>query len=327
MKNLKQFLSLFVLGIACAGITHPNSVLQARDQSSNMHTFVSCGVLETKHVGHQSAQEALYDAFFKYFKVHALAYQSRGRANYLTSGNRRLFMPQDYRDNAWHSVRLFFYACSLCMFLSANICAMEPLDAFNSVSSRSFGRVNNRRYQEVSCFPCCDKKKKPLSADEKAARDTATLIKAVKKNDSRKVIGFLYHGDALNRKDDRGLTALHYTACALNLNMARYLLSTPRIDLTVTSPQGLTALRMVQLQQAVARGEELERCHKFIELIRKREEQQEIESRYIYTMDIGNRYPTADEDGNLWVWMRGEHVKCGTIGPPAGQADMEACVL
>lgn len=352
MKILKQLLAPFVLSVIFAGIVHAHSVVQTRAQS---YIFIPCtkliqtqeafalqGLFENKCVSNKEAQEMLYDAFFKHVKVHAIADSARGRNKVVVCAKRR---KENAQHDAWvpwdmealqRSIKqllmMFAFSATCAHFaygMEHRPMATNRIYSHNFVlqSTRNSSYANNRQYEKVSCFPCCVKKEKPLSPEEKLARNTALLIKAVQKSDTRTVMGYLYHGDELNRKDEYGLTALHYAARNLNVAVARYLLSTPRIDLTVTSPQGLTALRIVQLQQEDARGEVLERCNQFIQLIRKREAQEEVESRYIYTMDIGDRYPVEDKEGNLWTIVQGRVVKCGAIGPRVEREEMEACVF
>lgn len=271
-----------------------------------------------KNVQTKTAQEAAYETFFQFMKDQAVLYKPRSFYRVGTVGRKVNHLASNIPVDVI-STRLLYYqifAVLLSFFFSANVCAMELVDR---LPRKTFSKANNRRYEKVSCFPCGKKKKSVMPTRKELDIITSKkLLEAVKKGNTKEVYFNCSYGNAINIKDEHGFAPLHYAVGSLLVKISETLLSVSHINLESTTPQGFTALQMLQHGRAsLEKEEDIKRCDTIIGLIhtcyQKKEKKRERRQLYVFTEDIGDQEPVEDRDGKLWISKNGGFHICGYV--------------
>lgn len=269
-----------------------------------------------KKVHTKTAQEAAYDTFFQFIKDQAVLYKPRSNYRIVGMAGRKEDDLASMPGDVTRMLRSTLFVLLLSVFCSANAFAMELVDR---LPRKTFGMANNRRYEEVSCFPC-GKKKKPvlLTREELDLITSKKLLEAVKQGNRKEVYFNCRYGNAINIKDENGFAPLHYAARSLFVTVAQELLSVSHIDLEITTPQGFTALQMLERGRGSLELEgHINRCNAIIDLIHKcyeiKEKKRQRTLLYVLTEDIGDQDPVEDHEGGLWILKNRDFHKCGYV--------------
>lgn len=262
--------SMFLYIVMLQGTVHASSFMQTVIMRPLMQSTVAhegiCPFTVTRDI-----QETLWQVMFHQIKTQALAYCPRGRSD----DSDDIVQMQDTQTYGNHELlsssrlKQWLYLLALSSFFSFKCFAMDAY--YRPITPVLSGYTNARPYAEASCFPCGGKKKpRELTREELDAHISKKLLDAVRTGNRKDVFFNAFHGNIVNMRDDQGLAPLHYAVQALYVKTTEQLLRVPHIDLNLETPEGFTALQLVELRKKQTdNDEECARCDAISLLIRE----------------------------------------------------------